>query len=144
MKTYKVLVYNTSRYFQWVLVQANSEEEAEGKVQFNELWDKDSWLLDNEHCEVDYVETAEEEEEEEVPADLSEATHIWINQTLYDLNGKNGKYGNDVTKWIEYGQTYGIKITSPFWDSINDTKIDKAQFVLMGIRPVKRELRKPL
>jgi len=86
MQTYKVLVYNTSRYFQWVLVQANSEEEAEGKVQFNELWDKDSWLLDNEHCEVDYVETAEEEEE--VPADLSEATHIWINQTLYDLSGK--------------------------------------------------------
>jgi hypothetical protein len=139
MQTYKVLVYNTSRYFQWVLVQANSEEEAEGKVQFNELWDKDSWLLDNEHCEVDYVETAEEEEE--VPADLSEATHIWINQTLYDLSGKNML---GVTKWIEHGQTYGIKITSPFLDSFKNTQIDKVQFALLGIRPVKRELRKPL
>ena len=148
MKTYSVLVYNTSRYSQWVSVQANSEEEAEEKVEFGELWDEDSWELENEHCEVDYVETAEEEEEveevavdlseeEEVAVDLSEATHVWINETLYDLNGK-GKNGSDVTKWIEYGQTYGIKITSPFFDSIKDTKIDKMQFVLLGIRPVKR------
>ena len=148
MKTYSVLVYNTSRYSQWVSVQANSEEEAEEKVEFGELWDEDSWELENEHCEVDYGETAEEEEEveevavdlseeEEVPADLSEATHIWINEKLYDLNGK-GENGSDVTKWIEYGQTYGIKITSPFFDSIKDTKIDKMQFVLLGIRPVKR------
>ena len=135
MKTYKVLVYNTSRFFQWVLVQANSEEEAEVKVEFGELWDKDSWELEREHCEVEYVETAPEEED--VPADLSEATHIWINEKLYDLNGK-GKNGSDVTKWIEYGQTYGIKITSPAFDSIKDTKIDKMQFVLLGIRPVKR------
>ena len=133
MKTYKVLVYNTSRYSQWVSVQANSEEEAEEKVEFGELWDEDSWELENEHCEVEYVETTEEE----VPADLSEATHIWINEKLYDLNGK-GENGSDVTKWIEYGQTYGIKITSPFFDSIKDTKIDKMQFVLLGIRPVKR------
>ena len=145
MKTYKVLVYNTSRYFQWVSVQANSEEEAEVKVEFGELWDKDSWLLDNEHCEVDYVETAEEEEvavdlseEEEVAVDLSEATHVWINETLYDLNGKG------ATKWIEYGRTSGIKITNSFWASTKHTYIDKTQFALFGIRPVKRELRKPL
>ena len=139
MKTYSVLVYNTSRYSQWVSVQANSEEEAEEKVEFGELWDEDSWELENEHCEVEYVETAPEEEE--VAVDLSEATHIWINEKLYDLNGK-GKNGSDVTKWIEYGQTYGIKITSPFFDSfcdsIKDTKIDKTQFALFGIRPVKR------
>ena len=131
MKTYKVLVYNTSRYFQWVSVPANSEEEAEEKVEFGELWDEDSWELENEHCEVEYVETAEEEE---VPADLSEATHVWINETLYDLSGKNML---GVTKWIEHVQTYGIKITSQFFDSIKDTKIDKAQFALLGIRPVK-------
>jgi len=49
-----------------------------------------------------------------------------------------------VTKWIEHGQTYGIKITSPFLDSFKNTQIDKVQFALLGIRPVKRELRKPL
>lgn len=142
MKTYKVLVYNTSRYFQWVSVQANSEEEAEEKVEFGELWDEDSWELDNEHCEVDYVETAEEEvaEEtgEEVAVDLSEAMHVWINETLYDLNGKNKKNGNDVKKWIEHGQTYGIIITNGFFDSRKHTKIDKTLFALLGIRPVKR------
>ena len=142
MQTYKVLVYNTSRYFQWVLVQANSEEEAEEKVEFGELWDEDSWELDNEHCEVEYVETAVEEEE--VAVDLSEATHVWINETLYDLNGKNGENGNDVKKWIEYGQTYGIIITNGFFDSRKHTKIDKTLFALLGIRLVKRELREPL
>lgn len=138
MKTYKVLVYNTSRYFQWVSVQANSEEEAEEKVEFGELWDEDSWELDNEHCEVEYVETAEEEE---VAVDLSEATHVWINETLYDFNGKNGENGNDVKKWIEYGQTYGIIITHGFFDY---TKIDKTLFALLGIRLVKRQFIEPL
>ena len=36
MKTYSVLVYNTSRYSQWVSVQANSEEEALDKLRQGE------------------------------------------------------------------------------------------------------------
>jgi hypothetical protein len=128
MKTYKVLVYNTSRYLQWVSVQANSEEEAEEKVELHELWDKDSWLLDNEHCEVDYVET----EEEEVAVDLSETTHVWINETLHKIDD-----GKGVFKWIVDGQTLGIIITNGFFDSRMHTKIDKTLFALLSIRPVK-------
>ena len=145
MKTYKVLVYNTSRYFQWVSVQAKSGKEAEEKVELHELWDKDSWLLDNEHCEVDkdswlldnehcevdYAET--EEEEEEVAEDLSETTHVWINETLHKIND-----GKGVFQWIVDGQTLGIIITNGFFDSRKHTKIDKTLFALLSIRPVKR------
>ena len=131
MKTYKVLVYNTSRYSQWVSVQAKSGKEAEEKVELLELWDKDSWLLDNEHCEVDYAET--EEEEEEVAEDLSETTHVWINETLHKIND-----GKGVFKWIVDGQTLGIIITNGLFDSRKHTKIDKTLFALLSIRPVKR------
>ena len=131
MKTYKVLVYNTSRYFQWVSVQAKSGKEAEEKVELHELWDKDSWLLDNEHCEVEYVETAQEEEE--VAEDLSETTHVWINETLHKIND-----GKGVFQWIVDGQTLGIIITNGFFDSRKHTKIDKTLFALLSIRPVKR------
>jgi len=131
MKTYKVLVYKTSRYSQEVSVQANSEEEAEEKVELDELCDEDSWELENEHCEVDYVETTEEEEEE-VAEDLSETTHVWINETLHKIDD-----GKGVFKWTVDGQTLGIIITNGFFDSRKHTKIDKTLFALLGIRPVK-------
>lgn len=89
MKTYKVLVCNTSRYYQTVLVQANSEEEAEEKVELEELWRDNSWELDHEHCEVEYVETAEEGEIAE--CSLEEATHILLNGQVYPFVEKAGQ-----------------------------------------------------
>jgi hypothetical protein len=94
MKTYKVLVCNTSRYYQTVLVQANSEEEAEEKVELEELWRDKSWELDHEHCEVEYVETAEEGEIAE--CSLEEATHILLNGQVYPF----------VEKVLLNGQVY--------------------------------------
>jgi hypothetical protein len=135
MKTYKVLVCNTSRYYQTVLVQANSEEEAEEKVELEELWRDKSWELDHEHCEVEYVETAEQGEI--VECSSKEATHILLNGQVYPLVEKQ-PLPMDGISFLKNSQTDNISMLTPDernWPISHHIPIQV--FEIFGIKPVK-------
>ena len=64
-----------------------------------------------------------------VLCDLSEATHVLVNGNIHELDGQ------EMTKWIEHGQTLGIKILKPLLGGLTYTCIDKENFALLGIKP---------
>ena len=135
MKTYKVLVCNTSRYYQTVLVQANSEEEAEEKVELEELWRDKSWELDHEHFEVEYVETAEQGEI--VECSLEEATHILLNGQVYPLVEKQ-PLPMDGISFLKNSQTDHISMLTPDGNILPISHhIPAMIFETLGLKPVK-------
>jgi hypothetical protein len=123
MKTYKVCVMKTTRYQQTVLVQAHKEIEAEEKVQYDELWNDDSWEFRDMHCDV--LDAEETEEDEIVECILSEATHFWSNGVLHEIDGTVVKIWIENEKdFIENGKAFGIK-TLHFW-ALNQLKFQSA------------------
>lgn len=136
MKTYKVLVCNTSRYYQTVLVQANSEEEAEEKVELEKLWRDKSWELDHEHIEVKYVETVEQGEI--VECSLKEATHILLNGQVYPLVDKQ-PLPVDGISFLKNSRPDNISMLTPVPNSIVpiSDNIPARIFEALGLKPVK-------
>jgi hypothetical protein len=138
MKTYKVCVMKTTRYQQTVLVQAHKEIEAEEKVQYDELWNDDSWEFRDMHCDV--LDAEETEEDEIVECILSEATHFWSNGVLHEIDGTVVKIWIENEKdFIENGKAFGIKIYNS--DKGHHTYIDEQNFTFLGIKPVKISIR---
>jgi hypothetical protein len=134
MKTYKVLVRNTSRYYQTVLIQANSEEEAEEKVELEELWRDNSWELDHEHCEVEDLE--EVEEGEIVECSLEEATHILVNGQVYPCVEKE-TLPLDSIKFLKNSHADVISMLTPGGDNFFLDHISVRNLEILGMKPVK-------
>lgn len=140
METYKVNVIKTTTYQQTVFVQTYTEIEAKEKVQFDKLWNDDSWEFREMYCDV--IDAEEAEQGEIAECSLSEATHFWSNGVLHEIDGTVIRiwFANEKD-FIENGKAFGIKIYNS--DKGHHTCIDKQNFTFLGIKPVKLQSANP-
>jgi NAD-specific glutamate dehydrogenase len=125
MRQYKVRMMLSECFYQDVLVYADSEDEAYDLAHSKELDDSCWTSYKDRHVQAEAV----YELAEIVLCDLSEATHVLVNGNIHELDGQ------EMTKWIEHGQTLGIKILKPLLGGLTYTCIDKENFALLGIKP---------